>query len=136
LSLLPKVFNGASDALEQEDADGEKAERLTNREKVPLPTNHLIRLCRNEKILPDICRAGCINSREGRKKVGMTSLWRCIAPQIPGKRIHHVQNKECQIAAEGLGGDIALQDDRAECGGESFDVCKKEAAQWTHIYSV
>jgi hypothetical protein len=42
----------------------EKAKRLTNREDVSFPAYHLIRLSRNEKILPDICRAACINPKE------------------------------------------------------------------------
>ena len=117
--MLPKAFNGASNALEREVADGEKAELLTNREDVPFPTDHLIRLGRNEKILPDIYRAARINSRESPKKVGMTNLWRCRAPQIPGKKTHHVQNKGCQIAVKELGGDIALQEDRPESDSES-----------------
>ena len=119
LSLLPKTFNGASDALER-DADGEKVERLTNREDIPFPTDHLIRLCRNEKILPYIYRAARINSREGPKKVGMTNLWRCGAPQIPCKRTHRVQNKEYRIAVKGPGGGIALQEDRPENDNESL----------------
>lgn len=41
-----------------------KVGRLTNREDVSFPTDHLIRLSRDEDILPDVCgAAGCISIR-------------------------------------------------------------------------
>lgn len=49
--------------------------RLTNREDVSFPTDHLIRLSRNEDILPDVCRAACINSSLGRE--GPEEKWEC-----------------------------------------------------------
>jgi len=58
--------------LNKKDPEGEKVGRLTNREDVSLSTDHLIRLSRNEDILPDVYRAACINSnsREGREECG------------------------------------------------------------------
>lgn len=71
-SLSPRVFNGANDALELERrrARRDRERRLTNREDVPFPTYHLIRLSCNEEIMPDVCRAACVNSnsREGPEK--------------------------------------------------------------------
>jgi hypothetical protein len=42
--------------LDMESEAGEEGARLTNGENIPLPTDHLIRLGRDEKVVPYICQ--------------------------------------------------------------------------------